>query len=41
MKRIGTFDLEKAFDKVDHNCLCKALERFNIHSEVIEVLKDG
>ena len=34
-------DWEKAFDKVDHDCLCKALERFSIHQEVIEVLRDG
>ena len=34
-------DWEKAFDKVDHSCLCKALERFDVHPEVIEALKDG
>ena len=34
-------DWEKAFDKVDHDCLCKALERFDVHPEVIEALRDG
>ena len=34
-------DWEKAFDKVDHRCLCKALERFDVHPEVIEALQDG
>ena len=34
-------DWEKAFDRVDHSCLCKALERFNIHQDVIDTLKDG
>ena len=26
---------------MDHDCLCKALERFEIHTDVIETLKDG
>lgn len=34
-------DWEKAFDKLDHDCLCAALARFDIQEEVIAALKDG
>ena len=34
-------DWEKAFDKVDHKNLCKALGRLGIHQEIIDVLRDG
>ena len=34
-------DREKAFDKVDHDCLCKALARFGIHQDIIATLRDG
>ena len=34
-------DWEKAFDKIDHNCLCDALERMGIDAKVINVLRDG
>jgi len=34
-------DWEKAFDKVDHECLCDALARFGIHKGTIDALKDG
>ena len=34
-------DWENAFDKVDHKCLCDALERMGIDAKVIGVLKDG
>ena len=34
-------DWEKAFDKIDHNCLCEALSRFGIDDETIEVLRVG
>jgi retron-type reverse transcriptase len=34
-------DWEKAFDKVDHECLCEALARFGIHEGTIKALKDG
>ena len=34
-------DWEKAFDKLDHQCLCVALERMGIAGQVIEAWRDG
>ena len=32
-------DWEKAFDKVDHKCLCDALERMGIGEKIINILR--
>merc|ERR1712115_74969 len=34
-------DWEKAFDKVDHNALCQAMQRMGIDDKIINALRDG